>query len=797
MKAPSRAVAVALAAGILAGLVVGPSPRDVVGTAEASATPPVAVLVRGHGNGHGRGLSQWGSYGWATVYSKPWEEILAFYYGGTGNFLDVLAPGEGAAPLGVRLQALDGAQAAVSSLSGSLSVGGVAGTFHALVARETSAGSGRFRLWGRKSVTTECPSASGAPSGYALVADNVAGPLLFSTPNGSSPGAAVPGDLIGVCEPATTTFPGGRMRYYRGTIRANRIANVGLRVMNDVPIELYLRGVVPRESPASWGDAAGGRGINALRAQAVAARSYALASVHSTYAKACDSDSCQVYGGAALRYGPASVVTIEDARTTRAVDETAGRVMRTPARAILRAEFTSANGGRTSGSPVPARIDDGEIAADPPLRDWSRLLSAADIAAKYPAIGVLTSITTNHDGAGGDFGGYAMSVVITGTKGSVTRTAWQFRTDWALSAPWFDTIAQSGPDPALGEVGPMLYVGDSVSASISREFAALIAPVYPEVNFQACSGRGMVGAACPRNDVASAMNLDGVGVVNASPPASVAVIALGYNDDPSGFDGELQQMVASLTAKGVARMVFVNLSTRSTTRAYAVANVALQRLAASNPTVSILDWNGYSADASKSRWFDNASLCCWVHLSATGRAEFAVFLRTRIDALRASGVLPAKSPPAETIPGLPISVSHRGSMVRAVQRRINATLSLTGRNAIAVDGQFGQATKRRLREAQTRLGLPPTGTVDRATWLALGLGNQPDAAKLTPGTRHPSVRTVHSSLAKVLGRPVPASDFYSASTAALVRTFQKRSKIPVTGNVDAVTWTMLTSAAAR
>ena len=65
-------------------------------------------------------------------------------------------------------------------------------------------------------------------------------------------------------------------------------------------MEDYLRGVVPRESPASWGDAAGGAGINALRAQAVAARSYAQAENRYPYAKTCDTTTCQVYGGAGL-----------------------------------------------------------------------------------------------------------------------------------------------------------------------------------------------------------------------------------------------------------------------------------------------------------------------------------------------------------------------------------------------------------------------------------------------------------------------------------------------------------------
>ena len=43
----------------------------------------VAYVVEGTGNGHGRGLSQWGAYGWAVEHGWDWEQILDHYYGGT------------------------------------------------------------------------------------------------------------------------------------------------------------------------------------------------------------------------------------------------------------------------------------------------------------------------------------------------------------------------------------------------------------------------------------------------------------------------------------------------------------------------------------------------------------------------------------------------------------------------------------------------------------------------------------------------------------------------------------------
>ena len=52
-------------------------------TAWAAPTAVVAVVIEGTGFGHGRGMSQWGAYGWAVDQNKSWQWILDHYYGGT------------------------------------------------------------------------------------------------------------------------------------------------------------------------------------------------------------------------------------------------------------------------------------------------------------------------------------------------------------------------------------------------------------------------------------------------------------------------------------------------------------------------------------------------------------------------------------------------------------------------------------------------------------------------------------------------------------------------------------------
>jgi len=768
-----------------------PTPR-----ASADALPPIAIVVRGKGFGHGRGLSQYGALGWATKLGASWTDIINFYYGGSGRTLSVLGAGDAAAQPGgvmsIRLQAMDALQTAVVSDNKTAQWAGRAGTYGALIARPVA----RNMYDVYASANSTCGASTGTPSGFTLIGDNVAGPIDFITTNGSNPAAIAPADLVGLCEPATTSNR-ARIRYYRGGVRATVDGNGKYRTVNLVLLESYLRGVVPRESPAGWGDQAGGLGMHALRAQAVAARSYSLSEARYSYAKTCDTQDCQVYGGAALRtVGSVTASLLEDSRTDRAIAETDNYIVRDSRGSIVRTEFTSSNGGRTAGGQFPAQVDNGDIAADAALQSWTRIFSASSIQKKYPSIGVLLSITTQHDGLGGEWNGYATSVVITGTAGSITRSGWNFRGDWDLNAPWYETTPVFSADSSAAPVGSILFIGDSVGESIATEFETVVTPAYPSMTYQSCAGRGMAGSDCLFTVAAPQLDLDGVGVANALPAPAVAVIQLGYNDDPNAFSAELQQMISTLTSKAVQRIIFVNMSTRATSRNYAISNAALQAAAAANPAISIFDWNTTSSPQPQWRWFENTSLCCWVHLSTSGQAEFALFLREQLDALRTQNLLPLTAPTAPVIHGLPLARKHKGAMVKTVQKTLNSAMKLKGKKKLATDGDFGPGTARAVKAFQVKMNLPPTGTVDRTTWEAMGLGGRKDLAVLQTGSRHPSVATLQRALARVLRKKISASGLFTSSLARDVKTYQRRAKIRPSGKVGPSTWASLMAAAA-
>ncbi len=144
--------------------------------------------------------------------------------------------------------------------------------------------------------------------------------------------------------PAQGTFQLGNSRYgssYRGSLEILLRGTDGLTVVNLVDMENYLRGVLPREVIPTWGNYGG---MEALKAQAVAARSYALNHMargsHSNDPyDLCDTQHCQVYGG---KDG-------ETANTDRAVAESRGRILAWNGNPI-EAYFHSNNGGYTESS---------------------------------------------------------------------------------------------------------------------------------------------------------------------------------------------------------------------------------------------------------------------------------------------------------------------------------------------------------------------------------------------------------------------------------------------------------------
>lgn len=435
-----------------------PAEAQVATTSTRSAqTGAPTITLFGHGNGHGIGLSQWGALGYAIDDGWSAAQILDHYYGGT------VAGVASAGDLSVRLMTLDGAQTSVVQPNGAAVLVGdpAARQWRSLVARETAAGA--YRVWGHPSLTM-CPAAEipldDPISGWVVVADGVASPV-FSTATDTTTSER-PDDLLAVCEPA------GTVRAYRGRIRAANGSEGENRTVNDVPLEQYLRSVVPSEVPAEWAARGNGQGFQALLAQAVAARSYALVQTRYTYARTCDTQACQVYAGAAKRAGLTATWTRnEKPETDMAIAGTAGLVRRVGSEGgpVANTMFSSSSGGWTapSSSPgFPPVRDDGDDVAGNGYHDWSRTIEVAAIERAWPQIGRFTSLTvTKRNGLGAD-GGRVLAAVVAGDAGQVTVTGDDVRKAFALPSNWFSTSsACSGRDapPVVGSASPSPGLG--------------------------------------------------------------------------------------------------------------------------------------------------------------------------------------------------------------------------------------------------------------------------------------------------------------------------------------------------
>jgi SpoIID/LytB domain protein len=365
--------------------------------AHAAAVPlpsDASVLAQGHGWGHGRGMGQYGAKGMAQSGST-WSQILAHFYSKislstrTAENIRVL--------LATTSSVLVTSDSALTVYNGSTKVATSDATYKffrvryansSYVVEKASAWNGTWRA-----VTTKTST------------------IVFR------PGSAVLQLVSG----------GGSVHYYRGRIEARWSSSSGaLLAINDLSLEQYLYGSVPREMPASWS-------AEALKAQAVAARTYAA--YKKDYARSqgyaydiCASTMCQVYGGYASKSSPTStsVTHLEYSSSNAAVDATAGRVMLYGGKPIL-SEYSSSTGGYTAPgtvaylSPVP---DSGDGVS--PLHDWDSKLTVAQIEKKWPSIGRLVDLKVTQRNGYGEWGGRVLSMSIIGTSATVTVSGYGF-----------------------------------------------------------------------------------------------------------------------------------------------------------------------------------------------------------------------------------------------------------------------------------------------------------------------------------------------------------------------------------
>jgi SpoIID/LytB domain protein len=414
--------------------------------------PTSAVQLEGHGWGHGRGMGQYGSLGYAVDAGWSYEQILNHFYGGT-SFGQV--PDQ---ELRVHMTQGDGLDLLVTSESPFSVAGNTIPAGQAVMVHRF--GLGIFQLFSGPNCGGPWTPLATPPPGSVEV-----------LPPSANPDSRQ--QMLQAC------FPEGN-RWLRGSLIA--IDGGVARTINKVNLEAYLRGTVPRESPASWGDLGGGKGLNALRAQAVSARSYARAESllnggagRFPFAHTCNSTLCQVYGGVALQQGP-NFIPLEDPRTDRAVAETAGRVRLMGDGSTARSEYSSSTGGYTAGGQFPAVPDAGDRVSANPNHVWTTQVPVAAVEAAWPQIGRLSAFNITRRNGFGDWGGRATTVTINGTSATVTPTGSDVRSKLGLKSDWFrllDGYWILAADGGIFSFGSAQFFGSAGNIRLARPIVGM------------------------------------------------------------------------------------------------------------------------------------------------------------------------------------------------------------------------------------------------------------------------------------------------------------------------------------
>ena len=293
-----------------------------------SAQAGVRWAVVGHGFGHGVGMSQYGAYGYAT-HGKGYRFILGHYYSGT-------------------------------------TIGTLPGPRIVRVLLDISSSDVSF-----SGATSACGKALDPGRGYE--AHRVGSGVRLRSSGGRP--IANCGHTLRAAGRGQITIDGSP---YRGALDVVPTeSDVGsLNAIDALPVDQYVKGVIPNESPASWPQAA-------LRAQAVAARSFAVTgSVGGNGFDLYNDTRSQVYEG----------ISSEASSTNEAAEATRGQVVMYGGK-IAETYFSACSGGQTEsvqnvffGPSIPYLVG----VPDPydgacPLHNWKLEFSGPELSSRLSA----------------------------------------------------------------------------------------------------------------------------------------------------------------------------------------------------------------------------------------------------------------------------------------------------------------------------------------------------------------------------------------------------------------------------
>ena len=233
---------------------------------------------------------------------------------------------------------------------------------------------------------------------------------------------------------------------YRGDILVKPKPD-GISVINLVDLESYLQGVVPGEISADWP-------LEALKAQAVAARCYAI-----FQSKARANQEFDVYND--LRSQMYVGVSKEKTRTNQAVQDTTGLVAVFNGE-VIQAYFFAAGGGQTArsedvwGVSIPYLVSVEDYDQNSPYSNWQIIVTISELLSKLKSagtdIGEFDDLSVERDASN-----RVLTVKVIGSAGQCTLAGTKFRTLFNLRSTNF-TVTLLYPEerakPVNGKIEP-------------------------------------------------------------------------------------------------------------------------------------------------------------------------------------------------------------------------------------------------------------------------------------------------------------------------------------------------------
>lgn len=472
-----------IATALIAGL-------PAVASAQVSAPIPV-IVVDGKGHGHGVGMAQDGAYAMGLAGAAT-KDILGQFYPGTtigkaagnvrvpvlsGNNVELTFPDGGeirgypapANPAGASLpmKFAPGAKAVVYRDGEATRVRSVPApsppptTSSSTSTSSTSSTSTTVLIATTTTRVLFPPKATDKQETPKVAITTTSTPAPTTTTTAPPPAALLTGTVtaVGAGDGPVGVTPRGRR--YRGIVEITPNGG-GLRLVNQVPVETYLKGMGEVRNP-NWPQ-------SALQAQAIAARTYAMRAM-AFGGELCDTQRCQVYIGSDAEY----------AEMNKAVAATAGQVLMF-GKAMASAVYSANGGGHSASREEGFGVG---TASAPYLRaapyrcdnpgNWSVTISLRDVARRLTYRGELTAVEVAERGPSGR----ATKVLLRGTKGDafvsglhfdsalgLRSTLFQLRVTTATKVPTLKggSVLQAPPEQAAAVVATQV-AGDEVTAA--------------------------------------------------------------------------------------------------------------------------------------------------------------------------------------------------------------------------------------------------------------------------------------------------------------------------------------------